>query len=747
MSDHDHDTQIAALGRLCHIAPRYWDNGGNLRITSTATYEALLTALGVPWEERQLLAASLATRRARLWQRFLEPVVIFRQESEPGCLHAVLKSARPEIPDDLSGWIEITGETGEARSWEIDPAAVRLLGVRPREAEFSLRLTLPLPGDLDLGYYDLTLHLGSGGQQQQGRSRLIAAPPRAYQPPALAAERRLWGLGAPLYALRSRRNWGMGDFRDLHTLTTLAGELGAAFVGVNPLHASAPSHLADMSPYAPTSRVAVNFLYLDLEAVPELADSPEARVLAASADFQESLQRLRDSRLVQYPDIFRLKRRVLGLCWQGFLDRHGPPEAPRTGRGREFARFVQADGIPLEKYGRYAALVEILKQADWRRWPAGFHHPDGPDVADFAARHRQLVLFHQYVQWLTASQLESVWAAARRAGLPFSLYQDLALGSGAGGFETWAHPGLFARGVSMGAPPDAFNLQGQNWGLPPMIPEKLRESGYRLFIDTLRANCPPDGILRLDHVMGMFRLFCIPAGAGADQGTYIYYPAREFLAILALESVRRRTLIIGEDLGTVAPRVRKELARQGMYSYKVFYFERTPTGACRPPGDYPRQALATITTHDLPTLAGYWEGRDMEVKERLHLYQYPGQAAADAAARPAERERFVQALAGEGLIPPGREPHLKAARRCPEAVRLGVAQFLGKSQAALVEIRLEEVLGVRFQQNLPGTIREHPNWRWKLPALLEDLAQMPQPRRLAQIMGERKWEAGEGPGR
>jgi 4-alpha-glucanotransferase len=280
-----------------------------------------------------------------------------------------------------------------------------------------------------------------------------------------------------------------------------------------------------------------------------------------------------------------------------------------------------------------------------------------------------------------------------------------------------------------------------------MIPEKLRESGYRLFIDTLRANCPPDGILRLDHVMGMFRLFCIPAGAGADQGTYIYYPAREFLAILALESVRRRTLIIGEDLGTVAPRVRKELARQGMYSYKVFYFERTPTGACRPPGDYPRQALATITTHDLPTLAGYWEGRDMEVKERLHLYQYPGQAAADAAARPAERERFVQALAGEGLIPPGREPHLKAARRCPEAVRLGVAQFLGKSQAALVEIRLEEVLGVRFQQNLPGTIREHPNWRWKLPALLEDLAQMPQPRRLAQIMGERKWEAGEGPGR
>ena len=747
MSNGDHDAQIAALGRLCHIAPRYWDNGGNLRITATATYEALLTALGVPWEEPHLLAASLESRRTRFWERFLEPVVIFRQESGPGCLHAALKSDRPEVPPNLSGWVKIIGETDEDRSWEIDPASVRLLGIRPRGVDFHLRLALPLPADLDLGYYDLTLRLSGGGQPQQGSSRLIAAPPRAYQPPALAAGKRLWGLGAPLYALRSLRNWGLGDFRDLQTLTAFAGELGAAFVGVNPLHAPVPSPLADMSPYAPTSRVAVNFLYLDLEAVPELADSSEARDLVASDDFQKSLQRLRHSRLVQYPEIFRLKRRVLGLCWQAFLQRHGPPEAPLTGRGREFARFVQADGIPLEKYGRYAALIERQGQADWRRWSAGYQNPDSTDVADFAARHQRLVLFHQYVQWLTASQLNNVSAGARQAGLPFSLYQDLALGSGAGGFETWANPGLFASGVSMGAPPDAFNPQGQNWGLPPMIPEKLRESGYRLFIDTLRANCPPDGILRLDHVMGMFRLFCIPAGAGAGQGTYVYYPAREFLAILALESVRQRTLIIGEDLGTVAPRVRRELARQGIYSYKVFYFERTHTGAPRPPEDYPRQALATITTHDLPTLSGYWEGRELELKERLHLYPDPGQAAAETAARTQERERFVQALTGQGLIAPGREPRLKAARRCPEAVRLGVAEYLGKSQAALVEIRLEEVLGVRFQQNLPGTIREHPNWRRKLPVLLENLAQLPQPRRLAQRLEQRRRKVGEGPGK
>ena len=332
-------------------------------------------------------------------------------------------------------------------------------------------------------------------------------------------------------------------------------------------------------------------------------------------------------------------------------------------------------------------------------------------MAGFVREHRTETRRYQYAQWLAAGQLQQVSEAAHRCGLPFTLYQDLALGADAGGFDTWAYPDLFAKDVAIGAPPDAFSPKGQNWGIPPIIPEALRESGYQLFIDTIRANGPAGGMLRLDHVMGLFRQLWIPAGMAAAQGAYVYYPARELLAILALESVRRRTLIIGEDLGTVSPRVRRDLDRLGVFSYRVFYFERRLDGGFLPPESYPARAVAAVTTHDLPTLAGFWQGRDLAFRRDANLYADPHQAATDAAQRQRDRLQLVAALQGRGLLPDGVAPPPEPGSPCPPQVREGVLEYLAQSEAALLEVRLEEVFGLPDQQNFPGTQEEHPNWR------------------------------------
>ena len=351
-------------------------------------------------------------------------------------------------------------------------------------------------------------------------------------------------------------------------------------------------------------------------------------------------------------------------------------------------------------------------------------------MAEFAREQPRKIRLCQYGQWLAATQLQEVAESARRRGLPFSLYQDLALGVGAAGFDTWAYPSLFARGVTIGAPPDAFNPRGQNWGIPPLIPQALRESGYQHFIDTIRANGPTDGMLRLDHVMGLFRLLWIPAGAEPAAGAYVHYPARELLAVLALESVRRRLLIIGEDLGTVSPRVRRELGRSGVFSYRVFYFEREASGRFLAPEDYPVQAMAAVTTHDLPTLAGFWQGRDLAFRREAQLYTEPLQAEADLAQRQQDRLKLVEALQNRGLLP-GPGPPVAPGSPCPPEVREGVLEYLAQSPAALLEVRLEEVLGLAEQQNFPGTQSEHPNWRCRIPPTLEEMARDPEPVKLA----------------
>jgi 4-alpha-glucanotransferase len=733
--------KIAALCSLCGITSRYRDNFGRCHRTSQATYRDLLRAMGIPWEDPSVLDREIARRRLGSWGAVLEPVQLLKPG--PAQARATLRiwSPGPEPPAGMDVFGEMVGENGEHCRWETRLAPARRLQSQAVPGGFRFAVSLPLPENLELGYCDLTVTVRSGGREETGRSRLIVAPSRVYAPAWLEEGRRAWGFNLPLYALRSGGNWGVGDFADLREVIRWAGPLGAAFVGVNPLHAPGGRATADPSPYSPSSRIFHNDLYLSLEAAPEMQACRKARELLASPEFQAAKARLAASPLVLYPEVHRLKRRVLELLYETFCEVHGAPgEPPGTARGQEFTRFVAAGGESLARFGQFGALTDHLKQGDWRRWPEAYQHPESPAVAEFAREHPREVQFFLYGQWLAAIQLEQVCQEARGQGLPFSLYEDLALGASPGGVDTWAHQELFARGPAIGAPPDAFNPQGQNWGLPPLIPERLRASGYQLFIDTLRANTPADGMLRMDHVMGLFRLLWIPQGAAASRGAYVRYPSRELLAILALESVRRRALIIGEDLGTVPPRIRRELGKSGVFSYRVFYFERDGKGHFLAPEAYPARAMATVTTHDLPTLTGFWQGHDLTLKRTLQLYPDAGLAEADADARQQDRRMLLEDLKHRGLLGEGAACPSEAGDSCPLELREATLGYLAQSEAALLEVRLEEVFGVPEQQNLPGTRQEHPNWRVKFPLTLEQMEKSPEPARLAARMNKARSE-------
>jgi len=454
MPGRDKAKKIAVLGCLCGITSRYWDNFGRLHHTSPATNQALLSAMGVPWEDPAALDQEIARRRLRAWGTLTAPVEVIAPA--PATSQATLRlwSPTPEPPATVEVQAELVAETGDRYQWEKRLAPAGPYEHRVVPGGFRIAVNLPLPANLELGYYDLTLMVQEPGRKETGHTKLIAAPPTAYSPERLARGDRLWGFNLPLYAVRSRTNWGIGDFTDLTGIMRWAGDLGAAFVGINPLHAFGGLAGADPSPYSPASRIFHNILYLSLEIVPEMADCREARDLMASPEFQAEKSRLVSASLVAYREVYRLKQRALRLLYETFCRQHGDPGNPRTARGQEFARFVAAKGGALAKFGQFGALADHFQKGDWRRWPEAYRDPEAPAVAEFAREHPQDVGLAQYGQWLVEAQQGQACRAAQEHGLAFSLYEDMALGVNPGGFETWAHQDLFALGAATGAPPE-----------------------------------------------------------------------------------------------------------------------------------------------------------------------------------------------------------------------------------------------------------------------------------------------------
>ncbi|MGI9420235.1 MAG: 4-alpha-glucanotransferase [Geminicoccaceae bacterium] len=708
------------LANLYGIEPGYTDIWRRDHRIGIETKRALLAAVGVAADSDAEVLASLATVDKKAFER-AAPDVVVRREAEQVELPIAFNIGQ----SGTLSW-SIVSEEGEAFSGEARLDGLQLIDRDRTLGRQHVRLTLPLADRLPPGYHRCTVTLGSDAEI---KTEIIITPEHAYWPACLDQDGGLVGVTAPLYGLRSSRNAGIGDFADLAALSRTLAPLGASFVGINPVHALFPSQPERFSPYAPSSRGFLNILMIALDQVPELAQSLEAQVILSRSDIVTLLNAFRADALIDYPAVARMKLAVLEALFETFLSLE--ESSPRR---MAFRAFVKAGGERLVRHIRFEALAEHFMRedgalTDWHDWPTAYQSPDTEAVQAFADKHDDRVSFYGYLQWLAATQLEQAQNEATAAGGAnaadgaIGLYLDLAVGVAADGAEAWSDQEILVDGVRIGAPPDDFNPNGQNWGLLPFSPQALQARRYRPFVDLLRQSMRHAGALRIDHVLGLARSFWLPADQDAP-GAYIRYPMDDLLGLVALESQRQRCLVVGEDLGTVPKTLRSALTDHGLLGCSLLYFERDEQGECQPASAYPKASITSIGTHDLPTLKGFWEGRDIDWRERLGLYPDQEKPIADREEREKLKTELLQLLDAEELLPEGLD-----SRRPPQPLPWSLVeafhQFLGRTPAALKAIQLEDALGAIEQANLPGTIDEHPNWRRKTNVPLEELAAEP----------------------
>lgn len=670
---------LRALAERMGILPGFVDVRGRRRRTSDATREALLAAMGCPASSEAEARATLEHLDAAARARLLPPVRVIRGAT----------GAAPRLPASLARRgrceLEVTEENGAVRR-----GAGALSG-------------------LPSGYHRLRLRVSPRGQAaREAEQLLIVAPRRASIPRG-----RRFGLTANLWTVASARNWGAGDLTDLAELGAWAGAGGAAFVGVNPLYA-VRNRRGDESPYSPVSRLFRNPLYLDVTAIPEFAESAEARQLVAAPVFRTSLERVRAGDTVDHARVMALKRDVLQAVFRTFQARHAGRDTPRD---HAYRRYRAAREALVADFATFLALEEHLGASDWREWPPAFHDPRGAPVRAFGHAQADAVDFHRWVQFELDRQLAAAAQRAEEAGLARGFIGDLPVGTAPSSSDTWAFPGLFAPGVQIGAPPDDYAPGGQAWGLAPLDPHRLRAERHGYWMLVVRSALEHMGALRVDHVMGLLRQYWIPAGRPAGEGAYVRYPAEELFAILSIESARRGAAVIGEDLGTVPPEIPRLLRRWGVLSTQVMYFARERRGRFLPAHRYSRRAFVLAGTHDQPPLAAWWSGRDLTLRRQAGAIASERALAAERAGRARARRALVARLVAERVWP--------SRARAPEsaaALTRAVYAYLARTPAPLLGVALDDLAGADTPLHLPGVPPARaPGWIRRVPRSLEAL--------------------------
>jgi 4-alpha-glucanotransferase len=695
---------VQELAKLYGVANAYVDYRAQPREVSLQSQAAILAAIGVDAGDEQAAAAAIHQHETVRWTRLLPPVAVV----EIGQKLVVPVSVPLELDATWLEWrIKVEDGTRRRGAARLDKLKVLEEGSADDRAYRRYALSLP---DLPLGYHTATIALDTG---LSGELRLVVAPAQCFEPSAIAAGARVWGIAAQLYALRSPRNWGMGDFRDLRELIAHAAPLGCGIVGLNPLHALMPANPAHISPYSPSNRQFLNVLYVCVEDVPDFAECDEARELVATEDFQAALRRLRETTNVDYVGVAAAKFEVLKLLYASFRRNHLDRNSERC---QAFRSFIESQGEPLRLHAVYDALDAHLRLQGpqywgWPSWPEDYRDPTSIIVNRFARERVQDVEYFLYLQWLAAEQLREAQATARELGMTIGLYGDVAVGANSAGSETWSNRHLYRQGASVGAPPDALALKGQDWGIPPQDPNELRLQQYQPFIGLIRNNMRYFAALRLDHVMSLYRLWWVPRGLLSKDGTYVHYPLEDLIAIMALESERDECLVIGEDLGTVPEAMTVAMEHYRAYHYKVLLFEQETNGTFKPPDEYVPTALAVVTTHDLPTLRGWWEEGDLTLRDRLDLYPSAEFKAQAHATRAAERRELLLALVAENLWRWSPDQPLPAYS---PALSRAVHAYLGLSRANIAMIQVEDMIGMGDPVNVPGTDTEHANWQRKV---------------------------------
>jgi 4-alpha-glucanotransferase len=705
------DSLLDHLARSRGIGDAYYDYRGELKAFSPATKTAILAAMGCRVDDAAAIEHEIADLDAERWRTLLPPVAVIR----PGRAGVVVAMPANVLDRPLEWSVQLEGGqavAGSARAGDLTEGERREL-----DGRWLTRRLLVLPENLPAGYHSLSARAPDGSE---GHCALIVAPGRCYEPIVVSRGRRLWGVAVQLYTLRSGTNWGIGDFADLATVVRLCAPHGASFVGLNPLHALFPANPAHFGPYSPSTRHFLNVLYIAVEALPEFAECAAARNRVEAVDFQRELQRLRAVPNVDYPGVAGAKLQVLRVLYDHFrrehLDRGSEREAA-------FRAYRQERGEPLRLHALHDAIDTHLRREDaarywgWPAWPPELRDPRHPGAREFEQRHIESVEFYAWLQWVADDQLRAAQRLARELGMPLGLYGDYAVGVNPSGSETWSDQTVYRMGAGVGAPPDALALKGQDWGIPPQDPHALIAERYRPLRDLIAANMRHFGALRLDHVMALFRQWWVPVGVGATDGGYVHYPLDDLMSVLALESDRHRCLVVGEDLGTVPDEMRRAMAEYAVYSYKVLLFEKQPDGRFTRPEEYLRRAIATVTTHDLPTLRGYWEGRDLELRDRLSLFPGAEIRRHVYEERVRDRAQLLAALEGASLRPDGctgPEPPFS------EALARAIHLYLARSSATLVVLQIEDLVGMTDPVNVPGTSDEHANWQRKVTADLQE---------------------------
>ena len=725
-------TLIDRLARMRGIGEAYHDYRGELRHFSLKTRTDILRAMGCPVDDPSKLAAELSAVEIARWRRFLPAVVTARGPR----IGVDLNIPAREFGATLMWTVNL--EDGGRRTGTVSIADCPELWRGEVEGSWITRRRLEIPLELPPGYHELEITLVGN----VSRCRLISSPPECYEPAAVVAGRRLWGVAVQLYTVRSRTNWGIGDFGDLKQLVRWLAPRGAGFIGLNPLHALAPADPARSSPYSASSRHFLNILYVAVPDIPEFQECATALARVGTPGFAERLRVLREAPLVDYPGVADAKFEILKLLFGHFHERH---LAACTERAQAFRSFVAAGGDALELHARFDALDHHFRAtlgtpSGWLSWPAEYREVNGAAAVQFAATYPLEVQFHLYVQWLAHDQLTAVQALTRELNMPIGLYGDYAVGSNPSGSETWVDQTSYRMGAEIGAPPDPLALRGQGWGIPPQDPFVMESRQFQGFVRLIRNNMRYYGALRRDHVMSLCRLWWVAAGDSPTDGAYVHYPLQELLTVLALESVRSACLVVGEDLGVVPDEMRRAMPEFGLYHYKVLLFEKIGDRFRRPDEFLPR-ALGTVTTHDMPTLRSYWEGRDIDLRRSLNLYPSAHIEQEVEREREADRIALLRALDGEGLKPGSpAAPHEPFTPELAQSLHV----YLARSGTMLVALQIEDLLGMIDPVNVPGTHREYPNWQRKLTMDVEDMATRADLDAAFADIGRARDQAGRG---
>lgn len=712
-------TPLDQLAEMYGIESEYSDARQKVQRTSAETKRALLRAMGVDAGDATRIQELLKEVQGSEWMTPLQPVYVIQADAGPIEVQVALRSGNGEIV-----W-RLRLEDGTERMGRTGPNELPLVERAEIDGETLERRRLTLGRDLPWGYHRLSMDCDAS------QAWVIVTPRQCWLTPALEQGQKVWGIAAQLYLLRSNENWGLGDFGDLRRVAESWTDAGADVIGVNPLHALFPDDPEHASPYSPSSRLLLNVLYIDVTGVPGFSECAAAQALVNSEEFQAALLECRSASLADYTQVTKLKLQALRVLFEHWS------VLPDSFR-QSFEDFRRQRGEILHCSCAFYCLRQTLAAQDpslrdWRKWPEEYRDPRSEAVERFVREHKAEIMFTAWLQWLADLQLSAAAECAKP--MEIGLYRDMAVGADMCGVETWSNQQAVVSGAHIGAPPDIFNPAGQDWGLPPFHPRVLRQEGYRSFVELIRANMRYAGALRIDHVMGLQHLFWIPESQPPENGAYVRYPLEDLVGILALESRRNHCMVVGEDLGTVPGGFRERMAAAKILSYRVLFFEQNMrTGVFRKPKDYPELAVAVASNHDLPTVAAWWQGSDIELRERLGMYPDKEEAGYQWRLRHRDREQLRRALERSKLLEKPGEP------QADEWVQL-VYRYLARCNSGLALIQLDDVTGEVAPVNLPGSTEQYPNWRRKLSVRTEELFETPLVKEVVEIFNE---ERGSG---